>query len=53
MRTKEAAKLLGVTERRIRALIKARLLKARKLGRDWYIDRASVEDRAARKNDGS
>jgi len=49
MRTKEAAETLQVSERRVRALIKARLIKARKIGRDWYIDKASVEDRAARK----
>lgn len=41
--TQEAATNLGVTIRRIRALIQAGRLKAVKHGRDWDIDPADLE----------
>lgn len=40
-----AAALLGVTPQRVRALIKAGKLQAKKWGRDWQIDGESVERR--------
>jgi len=49
MRVIEAAKQLGVTPRRIRAMCEARRLKAYKSGRDWSIDAKSVEAVKARK----
>lgn len=36
--TAEAAKRLGVTTNRVRALIDAKRLKAMKVGREWLID---------------
>jgi len=36
--TAEAAERLGVSQDRIRALIKAERLPAQKMGRDWFID---------------
>jgi excisionase family DNA binding protein len=36
--TAEAAKRLGVTQNRVRALIQAKRLKAFKYGREWLID---------------
>lgn len=36
--TAEAARRLGVTPNRIRALIDAKRLKAMKIGREWLID---------------
>ena len=36
--TTEAAKRLGVTPTRVRALIEAKRLKAFKFGREWLID---------------
>jgi len=36
--TAEAAKRLGVTTNRVRALIEAKRLKAIKVGREWLID---------------
>lgn len=42
--TAEAAEALGLTRRRVLALIKAGLLKAEKPGRDWVVDGGSVED---------
>jgi excisionase family DNA binding protein len=41
--TAEAAAILGLTRRRVLALIRAGLLKAEKPGRDWVVDRDSVE----------
>jgi len=55
MRTIEAAKQLGVTPRRIRAMCEARRLKAYKSGRDWNIEAKSVEAvkvRKAERSDG-
>lgn len=40
-----AAALLGVTPQRVRALIKAGILEAKKWGRDWMVDAESVENR--------
>lgn len=45
--TAEAARRLGVTADRVRALIKAERLPAKKLGRDWFIE---PEDLALVKN---
>lgn len=36
--TKQAAEKLGITPRRVRALIESGRLKARKIGRDYLID---------------
>jgi len=36
--TAAAAQRLGVSQDRVRALIKAKRLPAKKLGRDWFID---------------
>lgn len=36
--TAEAARLLHVTPRRIRAMIEAKQIPAERLGRDWVID---------------
>ena len=55
----QAAALLGVTPQRVRFMIKAGKLQAKKWGRDWQIDAESVErykkeraEREARKNEG-
>ena len=40
-----AAALLGVTPQRVRFMIKAGKLQAKKWGRDWQIDGESVESR--------
>jgi excisionase family DNA binding protein len=40
--TAEAAQLLGISLHRVRALIAADRLPARKLGRDWVIARADL-----------
>jgi excisionase family DNA binding protein len=45
---KEAARILGVTDRRVRAIIKSGHLPARKIGGGWVIAKAHlklVEDR--------
>ena len=44
--TKEAARILGVSPRRIRALVESGALEAQRLGRTWAIDEASVRARA-------
>lgn len=44
MTTEQAADRLELSERRVRALIKAGILTAQKIGRDWVIDEASIED---------
>lgn len=41
--TKEAAEVLGVSVRRIQAMAKSGRLPARKVGRDWHIDRSYIE----------
>ena len=41
--TTEAAKRLGVTPNRVRALIEAKRLKAFKYGREWLIDPKDLE----------
>lgn len=43
--THEAAALLGVSVRRVQALIAAGKLVAERRGRDWFIDRDSVMQR--------
>jgi len=40
-----AAALLGVTPQRVRFMIKAGILEAKKWGRDWQISAESVERR--------
>ena len=47
--TKEAAKELGVTMRRVQALIKAGKLPAQKMGRDWIIRMADLDKVRVRK----
>lgn len=44
--TAEAAKMLGVSQRRARALIESGALRARKLGHTWAVDESSVRERA-------
>ncbi len=44
----ETAKLLGYTQQHVRRLVAAGELAGEKLGRDWVISRASVEDYRAR-----
>lgn len=46
--TRQAAEMLGVTERRVTALIRAGELPAEKFGRAWAIDEMAVEERMAR-----
>jgi excisionase family DNA binding protein len=42
--TKQAAKILGVTDARVRQLIKEKkLAKKRKIGRDWLLDEDEVK----------
>jgi excisionase family DNA binding protein len=41
--TAEAARRLGVTPNRVRALIQAKRLKAFKYGREWLIDPQDLE----------
>ncbi|WP_296011519.1 DNA-binding protein [uncultured Adlercreutzia sp.] len=43
--TKEAAQRLGISPRRVTALIEAGALKAEKFGRSWMIDEAAVQTR--------
>ena len=43
--TSEAAELLGVSTRRVIALIESGDLSAQRLGRQWMVDERSVEDR--------
>jgi excisionase family DNA binding protein len=40
--TKEAAKLTGYTMARFRQLAKEGAVEAKKLGRDWFLDKQSV-----------
>lgn len=42
MTTAEAAALLDVTERRVRAMIRQKHFRAERRGRDWWIDRRSL-----------
>jgi excisionase family DNA binding protein len=41
----EAAEILGVTQQRVRFLVRRRRLHGQKLGRDWVVSRKSVEER--------
>jgi excisionase family DNA binding protein len=41
----QAAQILGITGRRVRALIKSGKLGARRIGSVWVLDRKEVEDR--------
>jgi excisionase family DNA binding protein len=47
--TTEAAKRLGVTPTRVRALIEAKRLKAFKYGREWLIDPKDLDAVKVRK----
>lgn len=47
--TAQAAAYLGVTVRRVQALIKARRLPAEKVGRDWLIDEMRLNEVGDRK----
>lgn len=47
--TTDAAQRLGVTVRRVQALIKARRLPAERVGRDWLINEFHLADVADRK----
>ena len=47
--TTEAAKRLGVTPTRVRALIESKRLKAFKYGREWLIDPKDLEAVKVRK----
>ena len=44
----EAAEILGVTQQRVRFLIRRRMLPAWKMGRDWIVSRNAVEERKRR-----
>lgn len=47
--TTDAAQRLGVTVRRVQALIKSRRLSAERIGRDWLINEFNLADVADRK----
>ena len=47
--TTEAARRLGVTQARVRQLIRAGRLTARRVGRDWLIDERALSRVAVRK----
>lgn len=47
--TQEAADTLGVTPSRVRQLIRANALKARRRGRDWYIRMEDLDNVRNRK----
>jgi excisionase family DNA binding protein len=49
MTTHEAAKALGVSVRRVQAMIKSGRLPAQKVGRDWWITAEDVEKLKDRK----
>jgi excisionase family DNA binding protein len=40
--TREAAAQLGITDSRIRQLIRAGRLPARRMGRDWFVDEGDL-----------
>jgi excisionase family DNA binding protein len=43
----EAANILGVGQQRVRQLLDRGKLSGRRVGRDWVVSRASVEERKA------
>lgn len=46
--TSDAAKILGVTQKRVQAMIRSGRLRAKKIARDWFIapaDMDAVRDR--------
>ena len=45
--TSEAAEILGITPRRVVALIESGDLAAERFGRQWMVDERSVKDRAS------
>ncbi len=48
--TKEAADLTGYNQEYIRQMIRAGRIDAEKKGRDWWVDRHSIESHADRMN---
>lgn len=48
--TKEAAARLGLTPRRVRQLIKAGLIRAKKIGRDWTVTETAIDAASTRPN---
>jgi excisionase family DNA binding protein len=48
--TAQVAKILGVTQRRVQAMVTAGQIKASRAGRTWVIDPAEVEKVKHRKN---
>ena len=48
--TKEAADLTGYNQEYIRQMIRAGRIDAEKKGRDWWVDRDSIESHADRMN---
>ena len=47
--TRQASEILGISRRRVRALIKAGRLTATKFGRDWMINEKDLKEVAVRK----
>ena len=43
--TMEAVAILGVTQQRIRKMLQDKVLKGRKVGRDWRIEKKAVIER--------
>lgn len=52
MTTKQAAEALSVSVRRVQAMIKSGLLKARKAGRDWQLSPKAVAQLASQERKG-
>lgn len=50
--TDEAAKELGVTRRRVQAMIAAGQIKAKRVGRDWVMTRAALDPVRVRRRGG-
>jgi excisionase family DNA binding protein len=42
--TKQASNILGISERRVRQLIKSNKLQATRVGRDWVISESSLAE---------
>jgi excisionase family DNA binding protein len=47
--TEEAASILKLTSSRVRQLVRSEILRAVKFGRDWQVERQSVEEYARRR----
>lgn len=52
MSVPDAAKELGVSEQRVRQLLRDKKLEGSQPGRDWVVKARSVADRKARAHDG-